>query len=129
MSEPNVPPPPSYTPPPPPSGPAPGVSQNRTLMIVLSYLGLLCLVPLLIEKDDREVQWHAKHGLVITIAFVVVGLILGILTHVPFLGCLSAILIPFLSLAWLIVAILCIMKGVNGERFTLPGVSQYADRF
>ena len=44
---------------------APGsVSQNRSIMIVLSYLWLLALVPLLVEKDDREVQWHAKHGIV-----------------------------------------------------------------
>jgi fumarate reductase subunit D len=129
MSEPNVPPPPSYTPPPPPSGPAPGASSNRTLMIVLSYIGLLCLIPLLVEKEDREVQWHAKHGLVLTAALIIAGIVLGILAQIPFLGCLSALLIPFLMLAGLIIAVLCIMKGVNGERFLIPGISQYADRF
>ena len=35
-------------------------SSNRNVMIVLSYLWLLALVPLLTEKDDKEVQWHAK---------------------------------------------------------------------
>jgi hypothetical protein len=30
------------------------VSQNRSIMIVLSYLWLLALVPLLVEKDDRS---------------------------------------------------------------------------
>src|SRR5436190_8527971 len=39
-------------------------SSNRNVMILLSYLWLLALVPLLTEKDDKEVQWHAKHGLV-----------------------------------------------------------------
>ncbi len=129
MSEPNVPPPPTYTPPPPPSGPAPGGSENRTLMIILSYLSFLCLIPLLTEKDDPEVQWHAKHGLVLTLAGCVVGIVFWILLHIPFLGCLSLILFPFLGLAFLIVAILCIMKGINGERFIIPGLSQYADRF
>lgn len=127
MSEPNVPPPPSYTPP--PSGPAGGVSQNRTVMIVLSYLGLLCLIPLLVEKDDKEVQWHAKHGLVLTLCFFVLFVVLTILGHVPVLGCISLLIWPVIGLAWLIIAILCIMKGVNGERFLIPGVSQYADRF
>ena len=42
------------------------VSQNRTVMIVLAYLWLLALVPLLVEKEDAEVQWHAKNGLVLT---------------------------------------------------------------
>jgi hypothetical protein len=34
----------------PPASNAP--SSNRTIMIVLSYLWLLALVPLLVEKDD-----------------------------------------------------------------------------
>ena len=43
-------------------------SSNRNVMIVLSYLWLLALVPLLTEKDDKEVQWHAKHGIVLMVA-------------------------------------------------------------
>ena len=46
------------------------VSPNRGVMIVLAYLWLLALVPLLFEKTDREVQWHAKHGIVLMIAAV-----------------------------------------------------------
>jgi hypothetical protein len=34
-------------------------SSNRNIMIVLSYLWLLALIPLLTEKEDKEVQWHA----------------------------------------------------------------------
>src|SRR5262245_36673310 len=43
-------------------------SPNRAVMIVLAYLWLLALVPLLVEKDDAEVQWHARHGLVLLVA-------------------------------------------------------------
>ena len=97
MSDPNVPPPPSYTPPPPPPGTTPpgGVSQNRGIMIVLSYLWLLALVPLLVEKNDPEVQWHAKHGLVLTAAEVILWIAVFVVqiiaTHVPFLGCIISI--------------------------------------
>src|SRR3954449_5072929 len=45
-----------------------GASSNRGVMIVLAYLWPLALVPLLLEKNDAEVQWHAKHGLVLMIA-------------------------------------------------------------
>ena len=31
-------------------------SSNRNVMIVLSYLWLLALIPLVVEKEDREVQ-------------------------------------------------------------------------
>ena len=59
------PPPPggSYTPPPPPPPGGPLPSSDRTIMLVLSYLGILALIPLLMKKDDTEVQWHAKNGL------------------------------------------------------------------
>ena len=48
-------------------------------MIVLSYLGLLALIPLLVEKNDKEVQWHAKHGLVLLVAEIVLFIGLSIL--------------------------------------------------
>ena len=49
------------------------VSPNRGVMIVLAYLWLLALVPLLFEKTDRQVQWHARHGIVLMIAWRVIS--------------------------------------------------------
>jgi uncharacterized membrane protein len=129
------PPPPAAAPPPPQEPSSPDVvSDNRGIMIVLSYLGLLALIPLLVEKDDKEVQWHAKHGLVLTVAEVViiiglmvVGGILGAISGG--LGCLIGLLWPVLMLVILVVHILCIVKGLKGERFTIPGISDFADRF
>jgi uncharacterized membrane protein len=137
MSEPYTPPPPPYNPPPPPTGP--GVpptggyaSPNRTAMIVLSYLWILFLIPLLVEKEDREVQWHARHGLVLTVAEIILWIgvtILGFVTAQLHLGCTGCFLNLGVWIAALVVRILCIVKGVNGQRFIVPGVSQFADRF
>jgi uncharacterized membrane protein len=121
------PPPPGAFPPPPAGGPG-TVSQNRNLMIVLSYLWLLFLIPLLVEKDDREVQWHAKNGMLIFGAELVIGIALYILSQIPILGFLGCIVGPFLWLAFLAVAIIAIMKGINGQRLVIPGLSEYADR-
>jgi uncharacterized membrane protein len=112
-------------------------SSNRTIMVVLSYLWLLALVPLLTEKQDKEVQWHAKHGIVLMVAEVVLWIVLFILqiviANIPFLGCLVSIITGLagivLWLGVLVVHIMCIVKGVNGQRFVLPYVSAYADRF
>ncbi len=117
--------------------PAGAQSGNRTIMIVLSYLWLLALVPLLVEKNDREVQWHAKHGIVLMVAEIVLWLALFIVQtvigQIPFLGCLLAILGFLIGVVlWLgviAVHVLCIIKGVNGQRFIVPYVSQYADQF
>ncbi|HEX3553475.1 MAG TPA: hypothetical protein VIA62_09625 [Thermoanaerobaculia bacterium] len=132
MSEPSVPPPPSYTPPPPPIGAPPpgGVSPNRTLMLVLSYLGLLALIPLLVEKNDPEVQWHAKHGLVLFVAEFILFILINVLHFIPVLGtiigCMLTVVLP---LGILVLHIVCILKAVKGERFIIPGISEFADRF
>jgi len=121
--------------PPPPPQPAEadsgsgGESSNRTLMIVLSYLGLLALIPLLMEKEDQEVQWHAKHGLVLFATWVILGFVLGALSAVPVLGCLSIMVSLLLPIAALVVHIICIVKGINGERFVIPGLSDFANKF
>jgi len=126
---PEVPPPPPPPTPQPATGSGGGESSNRTLMIVLSYLGLLALIPLLMEKDDQEVQWHAKHGLVLFATWVILGFVLGALSAVPVLGCLSLLVSLFLPLAALVVHIVCIVKGINGERFLIPGLSDFANKF
>lgn len=103
-------------------------------MIVLSYLWLLALVPLLVEKEDKEVQWHAKHGIVLMVAEIVLWIAVTILSFIissvsMALGCVVSLLTFGLWLAILVVHVLCIVKGVNGQRFVIPGVSEYASRF
>jgi uncharacterized membrane protein len=109
-------------------------SSNRGIMIVLSYLWLLALVPLLVEKEDKEVQWHAKHGIVLMVAEIVLWIAITIVTLVissisGALGCVVSLLTFGLWLGILVVHVLCIVKGVNGQRFLIPGVSEYASRF
>ena len=127
-SGPEVPPPqpPPPTPPPPTGGGA--ASSNRNVMIVLAYLWVLCLVPLVTEKEDREVQWHAKHGLVLFLAEIAFWIVMTVLTSVG-IGCILALLSPIFGLLFLAVHIVCIVKGVNGQRFIIPGISQFADKF
>jgi len=134
MSEAETPPTPP-TPPPPPSsssGEGGGASDNRGLMIVLSYLWLLALIPLLVEKGDKEVQWHAKHGIVLMVAEFALWIALTAISLVlaPVgIGCVIALLQLALMVVIIVVHIICMVKGVGGQRFLLPGISQYADRF
>jgi uncharacterized membrane protein len=122
--------------PPPPQGPPPyeappsGQSPNRTIMLVLSYLGILALIPLLVEKEDAEVQWHAKHGIILLAAWIVVWIALIIISMVPVvgtvIGCLLSVVLP---LGILVVHIICIVKALNGDKFRLPFLSDFADQW
>ncbi|CAK0765665.1 Magnetosome protein MmsF [uncultured Gammaproteobacteria bacterium] len=42
-----------------------GVGVRSRVMAVLSYLGVLCFIPLLFSRDDAFVSFHARQGLVI----------------------------------------------------------------
>jgi uncharacterized membrane protein len=110
------------------------VSSNRNVMIVLAYLWLLALVPLLVEKDDKEVQWHAKHGIVLMVAEIILWIAFGIVSTMlgmvsSGLGCLIGILWPILWIGIVVLHIVAIVKGVNGGRLIIPGVSEYASKF
>lgn len=106
-------------------------SSNRNVMILLSYLWLLALIPLVVEKDDREVQWHAKHGLVLAVAELIFWVALQMVMVVlgSFLSCLVVLVVPVIGLAIVILHIAAIIKGINGQRLIIPGLSQYADKF
>ena len=113
--------------PPPPSPPPSGVaSPNRGIMIVLSYLWLLALVPLLLEKQDTEVQWHAKHGLVLFGAEFFAFMALTILSALS--GGLGCLLLPLAQLGVLVLHVMCIAKGLQGERLLIPNLSEYASK-
>ena len=112
------------------AGPAP----NRSAMIVLAYLWLLAFVPLVVDKDDPDVQWHAKHGIVLMVAEIGFWIVFTILTNIIIaatlgLGCLISLLGPFIALAFLAIHVMAIIKGLNGQRFIVPYVSGYADKF
>jgi uncharacterized membrane protein len=124
----------SYTPPPPPppgGGPAPG--GDRTLMLVLSYLGILALIPLLTKKEDREIQWHAKNGLALAIAWVAVWIVWTIISIVlakvigP-LACGANLVGCIIGIAFFVVDIMAMIKAINGQRMRVPVVSDLADK-
>ena len=129
---PSTPPPPggSYTPPPPPPGGGAPAGSDRTLMVVLSYLWILALIPLLTKKEDREVQWHAKNGLALLVVEVIVWILLTVTgRYAPGVaGCGLATINCVVWIAFLVLRILCIVKGVGGQRFRIPMISDFADK-
>lgn len=121
--------------PPPPHGTTPpaGGGDNRQLMIVLSYLGILALVPYLAEQRDPEVRWHARNGLALFGADIVITLALWIVSIVltavfaP-LGCLFSILWLFVGLGLLAYHVFVMMKALKGERYRIPYVTEYGEK-
>ncbi len=112
---------------PPPALPA---RPDRTVMLILAYLGPLSLVPLLAEKEDREIQWHAKNGLVLFGAWAVLCMIdIFVVATLQVFGCIYTLFMTFVGLLYLALVVLGIVKALRGERFVIPGISDLAARF
>ena len=104
------------------------------LATVLAYLWPLAIVPLVVEKQDAEVQWHARHGLVLMAAELVLLFAVSVLTGMASmamlgLGCALSLFAVLLWTALVLLHIIAILKGLAGGRLIIPGVSAYADRF
>jgi len=91
-------------------------------MLVLSYLGLLALVPLLTVSDSEYVRWHAKNGLVLTVGGSIAA---SIVSYFP--RFISWMQWP-IWLAVLVLAIASIFRSLEGVRLRIPLVSDVADK-
>ena len=101
----------------------------RSWMLVLGYLPLLGLICLLASREDREVRWHARNGLLLFASVVLVGAastIIGIV--MPRLSCLYGVTMLVVLVVYTVIVILAIVKALGGERLMVPGISSYADR-
>lgn len=98
-------------------------------MLVLSYLAFLGVIPLVFSRNDPEVRWHARNGLFLFAAVAAIALVATLVgTLLPALGCLYATLMFFVLALYAFIAILAIVKALDGQRLLVPGVSKYAGR-
>lgn len=107
------------------------VHPDRTQWIVLSYLGVISLVPYFVTKNDpdREIRWHARNGMALFLAEVVM-FVASLAVNSPTEE--SALVISIRCLIWLaflVISIVSMVKGVNGQRFITPGLTAFAEKY
>jgi len=106
----------------------------ETLAGALAYLVLPAIVFLLVEpyKKNHFVRFHSFQCLGLVLACLVVGASLRLAGFVLFLlpvGRLFFVLVSMLvSLAFLVIWVVLVVKALQGERFKLPLVGDFADR-
>ena len=117
---------PQYTPvPPQPSGPqAPaqtGLSDSAAG--ALAYVTIIpAIIFLIVEPYNRNsfVKFHSWQSIFFCIAAVAVHIVL---TLIPVIGW---ILVPFVSLGFLVIWVILLLKALKGERFQLPIIGKFA---
>ena len=101
------------------SGTPSSSSNNNTLMGVLSYLGVLVIIPFLMARDNSFVKFHIKHGVVLAVIEIVLWAISGMFWMLsPIIG--------ILELAILVLSIIGIVNVVQNKEKELPLVGSFS---
>lgn len=95
---------------------------GKNTIAVLSYIGILFLIPLLTSKDDPFVKFHVKQGLVLFIAEMATALV----AWIPIIGWLLGFACMVL---WLILSIMGIVNVVNKKETPLPLIGKFTGKF
>jgi uncharacterized membrane protein len=95
--------------------------KETNVMALISYIGPLCLIPLLTKEQDEFVKFHMKQGLVLFIAEVAFSVIMSVL---PLLWAVGWIV----NIVALVLSIMGILNVTRDEKKELPLVGKFADK-
>lgn len=105
--------------------------QDR-LLLVFAYLGPLGLFSLVASRKEF-VKWHAKQGVLLSLVVAGVWIVLrGLYLLVraklwEILGLLFGATAGLMALGLSLLAFLCIVRALEGERFKVPLLGDLAD--
>jgi len=89
------------------------VEENKVLAC-LSYVSILFLIPMLVKKDSKFCQAHAKQGLIMFI-----GLLFGV---IPVIGWLWAMVL-------VVIDVIAIIHTLQGKFWKIPGAYDLSQKF
>jgi len=98
-----------------------GLTSDETMTAILSYLGILVLIPLFAidaKKRNDFIKYHLQQGLNLFILEIIIWVIGFILTLIT-LGIFGYIMY-LIWLAVVILSIIAIIKAMNKEKWEFP---------
>lgn len=111
------------------SGLAPNVAS------LLCYVCSLVtgVIFLLLEKENKDVKFHAWQAIFLGGSAIVLQVVLSILVFIfskmaGFLGAIFGFIVSLVWLGYLILWIVCMIKAYQGERFKIPFIGDLAEK-
>lgn len=83
----------------------------------LAYVGILVVVPLVVDSNNSDYRFHANQGIILMIC----GLAIGVLSNIPVVGFIASLG----GIAIFVLSIMGIINAINGEQKELPIIGQY----
>lgn len=115
------------------AAPAPAQASGGLEENVAGMLAYITIIPaiifLVIEPYNKNkfVRFHSFQCLFFSVAMFAIGIVLSVLTAIPVLGWIVALVgVPLLWLASLVIWIVLLMKAYKHEMFKLPVIGEIA---
>jgi len=104
--------------------------EANKILALLSYLGILVLVPIFAAPQSKFARFHANQGVVLIIVELILGfaagLLTGILFFIPVIGwIIGGLLSTVVGIASLAFTVIGIINAVNGQAKELPIIGKY----
>lgn len=98
--------------------------SNTILFSILSYIGILWLIPLLVEKNDKVVRFHVNQGIVLfifdIIGSIAVGILSAIFVFIPVISFLGVVIASLFGILCFVLMIIGIVNAANKSEKPLP---------
>jgi uncharacterized membrane protein len=110
-----------------------GLAPNIASMLCYICMPISSIVFMLMEKENKDVQFHAWQGTTFGVGWIVFIVVLNILSAIlvriaAFFGLIMTILVPVLGLGVFILWIICVVKAYQGERWKIPYIGDFAEK-
>ena len=94
------------------------IRENKGVS-VLSYFGLLFLIPYLARKDSRFARFHVNQGMVLFIAELAVNVVSSIISRIPIIRIISPVF-TVLDIGMFVLFIIGVVNAASGRAKDLP---------
>lgn len=108
-----------------------GLAPNVASLLCYICSPITGIIFLLIEKQNRDVLFHAWQSIAFGVVYILAVLLLEILAAImgfiaSVLGIIVGFFVPIVMLAAFIVWIVCMVKAYQGERWRIPVIGDFA---
>ncbi len=101
---------------------------ERLRDLILCYAGPWAFVPYLRDREDEEMLWNARQGVLLAFAEIIIGLALVLSGLFPIFGILALrVLLPIWLLWCLGMSVTSILQASKGKRHKIPVIHQFIE--
>jgi len=96
-------------------------TSGENVYAILSYLWVLCLIPILLKKEDPFIRFHARQGLmlfIVEVGIVVVGIVPIFGPVIYTLGCFICGVLSLIG----------IVQVLLGKKWKMPVIGEWAKK-